>query len=92
MQLKACKWKEAFQLYERGVKLHVLDRDTRFCLYAHRAQAAARLGMRTQALFDCTVAIYLNPERHNPYKLRSWVYQQIGDFPKALEVLDSDLC
>ncbi|XP_041808077.1 tetratricopeptide repeat protein 1 [Chelmon rostratus] len=92
---KAGDWSEAERRYKEALVLcPVCFSRERAVLFSNRAAARLHLGLKDQAISDCTRAIELNPDYVRALLRRAELYEQTEKLDEALEdykkVLDCD--
>uniref|UniRef100_A0A8C4DM34 Tetratricopeptide repeat protein 1 n=1 Tax=Dicentrarchus labrax TaxID=13489 RepID=A0A8C4DM34_DICLA len=85
-QFKAGDWLEAERSYKEALVLcPVCFSRERAVLFSNRAAARLHLGLKDQAISDCTRAIELNPDYVRALLRRAELYEQTEKLDEALE-------
>jgi tetratricopeptide (TPR) repeat protein len=78
------KYDQAIAYYNRAINSPGISPQNKAVAYHNRACAHYDLDQTDQALRDFTQAIVLDPKYDPPYYHRSFIYEQRGDYARAL--------
>lgn len=84
---KSRKYREAIELYTKGLEIDPDNKDINSKLLQNRAQAHINLGETEKGIADCTKAIELDPSYTKAKRVRAKAYGTLGDWEKAVKEL-----
>jgi DnaJ family protein C protein 7 len=82
---KARKYREAIELYTRGLEIDPNNRDINSKLLQNRAAAYTNLGEYEQAIADCTTALDMDPTYVKAKRARAKAYGGLGNWEEAIK-------